>query len=370
MVLGCWGASEQGADGDGALWNEYAPTIAAWRGMTARSQTIFLASPSVFFRLCLYRLIRVNHRIAVLPNNFILRGVELDAGGHLARLNLEDDIFSSPAFHDLCEHFKGDTAKALGELALFWFAAQRRWVRGELLPLKEFKEKWRIFLDVGIAEQREDGIYSCGAEEQFAWLRQKRNAGREGGIRSGESRRKAPKRREAARSGSKREGTGVEAAPSGSKPLTLSLTLNTERSSYEDLSVASVPVATGRVEKGKTLGRQVAEFIARYVEAFERRYGTRPIVDGLAAGEAKRVVQGLGYPRCLDAADAYVQTENPRYLSKCHDLTTLRMDLTRIAVALAQGVENPNENFSWEKWKRAFMQDEPEKIEGGQNGKE
>lgn len=138
----------------------------------------------------------------------------------MARLNVEDDIFRSPCFHEFVESQNGDMAKALGLLILFWFAAQKRWAQGELLPRSEFRKGWQPILDCGLAEEREAGIYAKGSEEQFAWLVQKVTAGREGGIRSGVKRREAAVKRQA----------------SGANPLTPPLTLSL---SQEDLVVVT-----------------------------------------------------------------------------------------------------------------------------------
>jgi hypothetical protein len=69
-----------------------------------------------------------------------------------------------------------------------------------------------------MAEEREDGVYAKGSEDQFAWLRQKVEAGRRGGV----AKASGAKRRLAAASGAKRR----LAAASGGYPPTPTPTLS------------------------------------------------------------------------------------------------------------------------------------------------
>jgi hypothetical protein len=88
----------------------------------------------------------------------------------MPRLNIEDDLDSDPRFHALIAKL-GDVDRALGKIVRFWKCAQRYWGQEKtLVPVEIFKHGgWDVLLDVGLAVEREDGIYAKGAEDRFKW---------------------------------------------------------------------------------------------------------------------------------------------------------------------------------------------------------
>jgi hypothetical protein len=79
--------------------------------------------------------------------------------------------------------------KALGLLADFYEYAQDIWIKKGLVPKQLFElGGFGPILEVGLAEERDGGIYAKGGKERFAWLARKVEAGRIGGIRSAQSR--------------------------------------------------------------------------------------------------------------------------------------------------------------------------------------
>ncbi len=316
----------------------------------------------------------------------------MDAGGHnLARLNLEDTIDADPRFKRLVK-ILGNEDQALGMIVRFWRLAQLHWGKDELVPFDHFElDGFGPILTAGLAEKRAGGMYAKGSEERFAWYRQKLEASPHGV----EARKKqAEKSRKANSKGGHRVNEGKKPQPEVPSrlteipppvdreeipvnrdeipvtPLTLSLSLTNKRStSYE---VGAPPAESTPTIKntglelgknGKAPGWQVQTFIGRYISAFQRRYGTRPIVDRHAQGEARKIVEGVGYPECLDAAEAYLQLEIPKYLAKCHDLISFRMDMNSICTALRKGVAEPNKHVRSEKWERDFLNEESDKNE-------
>lgn len=98
------------------------------------------------------------------------------------------------------------------------------------------------------------------------------------------------------------------------------------------------------VEKPKTVKLEEAMkiFVATYCSAFKEKYGTRPVLDGASVAEAKRIVKAVGLERSTMLVQAYLQMDDPKYLAKCHDLLSLRMDLNRVSVALDKGRKDPH----------------------------
>lgn len=104
----------------------------------------------------------------------------------MARINIEDSLFKDSRFIDLCIHFK-DKQKSLGCLVWAFIVAQKHYLNEEndrLIPYDEWKTQGcdDVLINLGFAEKKDNGIYVCGSEKQFAWLIQRVEAGRKGGI--------------------------------------------------------------------------------------------------------------------------------------------------------------------------------------------
>ncbi len=128
----------------------------------------------------------------------------------MARINVEDSIWSDDRFLRLIE-ITGNRALAVGYMVLAWKAAQKFWMDGRKpIPTPVFKvlPGSDELVESGLAEPIFDGdfYHIKGSEEHFAWLMQKKEAGKVGGKQSGIARRIAHdeiieekmKRREAA----------------------------------------------------------------------------------------------------------------------------------------------------------------------------
>lgn len=109
----------------------------------------------------------------------------------MARINIEDSLFSDGRFIIL-EKMVGEEM-AIGKLVVAWKTAQSYWLQDQLIPHR-FWELLKLdeLLEVGFAEKRDDGVYMCGTEEHFDWIKQKQEAGR----KSGQTRRDKKNERE------------------------------------------------------------------------------------------------------------------------------------------------------------------------------
>ena len=102
----------------------------------------------------------------------------------MARINIEDSLFRENSFIELAIKL-GSRRNALGALVEAFILAQEYYLKLEndrLIP----KESWKRqkicpeIIEVGLAEERENGIYVFGSNEQFSWLVQKSEAGKKG----------------------------------------------------------------------------------------------------------------------------------------------------------------------------------------------
>ena len=109
----------------------------------------------------------------------------------MARINIEDAIYSDVRFHALLAKCGGDSDRAIGAMVRAWSLAQAWYLNEEtkrMIPCTEWKKQriCDLLIEVGLAEAQENLIYVCGSDDQFAWLIQKSEAGR----KSGEARKK------------------------------------------------------------------------------------------------------------------------------------------------------------------------------------
>lgn len=104
----------------------------------------------------------------------------------MARINIEESLHKDKRFEKLM--FKlGSKRMALGALVEAYILAQQFYltsVNARLIPLDVWSEQEIApeILECGLAEIRENGVYVCGADEQFAWLIQKSEAGKKSGA--------------------------------------------------------------------------------------------------------------------------------------------------------------------------------------------
>ena len=108
----------------------------------------------------------------------------------MARLNIEDGLFTDKRFYDLCAKC-GGSAAALGELVFAWKCAQKHYLSNDgVIPFDDWKRNKLndLIIECGLAEKLESGIYLCGTEKQFSWLKQRSDAGKKGAQRTNSAR--------------------------------------------------------------------------------------------------------------------------------------------------------------------------------------
>lgn len=104
-------------------------------------------------------------------------------GNPVARINLEETIFSDRRFGELTIKLK-DPDKALGCLMRAWMLAQKWYLRpGQFIPLSEWEKQMlpSEIIEVGLAKIIDGKVRLGGIDEQFKWLKQRMEAGKKGG---------------------------------------------------------------------------------------------------------------------------------------------------------------------------------------------
>lgn len=132
----------------------------------------------------------------------------------MARLNIEDQFFLD-AFYVAGARLKGNHDILMGNALRFFAHAQKAFADGRVIPEEEyfalgFLEELIPFF----AKRVDGGIEAVGAQKHFSWLKDRAEAGRMGGKKSAEARKKKtgtaqPK----GGRGSKQNGSTTEAKP-------------------------------------------------------------------------------------------------------------------------------------------------------------
>lgn len=115
-------------------------------------------------------------------------GLGNSGGDNLARINIDDSLYTDSRFLKLCIKL-GDIHTAVGAVVRVWTVAQKWFVKPEKdIPEGDWKKQGLMdeVIEVGLAVYENGMIHVCGAEEQFAWLTQRIEAGRKGGLAKSE----------------------------------------------------------------------------------------------------------------------------------------------------------------------------------------
>lgn len=109
----------------------------------------------------------------------------------MARINFESEIRADARFKALVRKLRNER-EAIGLMIDLWEVAQKYWGRDRsLIPKKVFTlGDFGAAVEVGFAEEQDDGFYVSGAGEHFEWLASKRDSASAGGRASAAARKK------------------------------------------------------------------------------------------------------------------------------------------------------------------------------------
>jgi len=108
-------------------------------------------------------------------------------------------------------------------------------------------------------------------------------------------------------------------------------TKKTDISIDADASRLASPV----LEKGSSSSRLIGE----YAKAYKARYNASPVIDGPTQGSVKRILKSVSEQKAIDLVQAYLQMNEPWFVTKAHDFITFEKNLTKIGLALQKGVD-------------------------------
>lgn len=258
----------------------------------------------------------------------------------MARINVEDSIFRDARFLNLCVRV-GDSQKALGQLVFAWILAQRFYLSNDGLIQKKEWDAQGIGDDLihcGLAELINNSVRMKGIDEQFAWLRQRSDAGKMNRplttVNDRSSADVGTRRETSSSSSSFLKDLRKKNKQKKESPAAAPIASDSVESSGDQFLIfgeaeKSGEHASGGVETGIGTNR----FIAAYVGAIKKRFGenAKPAILGREAKEAKQVVAQLGLERAIELVEYYVASDEPWFKTRGYDLVTFFRNVSKLS---------------------------------------
>lgn len=251
----------------------------------------------------------------------------------MANINIDEEWFIDPRRQKLALLLGGSFQLADGLAVELWRMAQTHIKKTEFLgipiPVFERIENSKFFIDVGLAAVDGDFIYLKGMGKHHKFVLDRIEAGRRGGLKTQEKKSSKLKQTQANRS--KRN-------PSSSSSSSES---NTTADAASHQNTGNGFTTSDDVDTRPRVASPTNLFIVKYVEAFQKRYGTqtRPDLSGRVLGQIKRLVTDNGLERSIKLIQRYFEIEDRWFQTKCYDFTTFIQNLQKVSLAL-DGVEN------------------------------
>jgi len=248
----------------------------------------------------------------------------------MARINIEDGLWSDPRFMRLCIKL-GDEMRAVGAVVIAWKVAQKYWCPDkQAIPNAAFESAALPIqlVEVGLAESIASGIRMRGSEEHFAWWFQRQEAGRKGG----ESKASKTKQPLATASDRLAKGSDRLANGSGAKQKVPSYSSSYSSSSSNSSSIANLGNSPTKTK----------DFVVAYCDRFKDRWGENAQIMGKDAGIAKRLAKDLSLDRFKYLLDAYFSMPDAWLVKIKHPLATFELKLSEIVVYAGSGLFTSN----------------------------
>lgn len=271
----------------------------------------------------------------------------------MARINIDDDVESRPEFRRLHKLLGYDDDKALGMLVRFWRLAQDYWGEHKLVPLEEI-ENWEFqpIIDSRWGMVKPEGVYAIGAEERFAWYRQKCDASKKG-VEARQKKREEQATIDVDQPDVNRKLTADTVPVNPLVPVPVLAPVPAQKTkNKESIGETAVAIPPNRdllkEIKSQVPDPEIGRFIGTYVKAFQVKYPpkgegppSRPDLRGKVQGQIKTYLKDVPIDRACDLIQAYCQMEDSWFKTKCHDFGTFLENQNKVSLALDRG-EDPS----------------------------
>jgi hypothetical protein len=280
----------------------------------------------------------------------------------VARINIEDSLWKDERFQDLMIK-TGNRHTAKGMLVELWALAQEYWFpERKLIPLERIhRSGLGLMLEVGLAVDKECGIFAIGTEKAFDWLFQAQERGKASAkARKKKSGTSQPKSKA---SQTKSKATDTDRSSSSySSSFSLSSSDSSSNSPPGGNAPAEAPASADAINPR-------AQFIGIYVKAYQARYGkeARPDLSGKVQGAIGRFLgdDSITFNRACALIQTYCQMSDSWFLTKCHDFETFMGNLGKVGLALDTG-KTMTQTAVRQADKTAHAQDQLRRIASGE----
>lgn len=256
----------------------------------------------------------------------------------MARINVENGLWGDKRFVDLCIKMQ-DADKALGGLVRAWMLAQKWYLRPDKgIPDTEWKKQGipEAIIEVGLAKRSGDFVFVLGADEQFAWLTQRVEAGRKGGIAKRENHNTITE------SSDNSEGLATAKRPlsDAKPPISLLLSPSSFLPSHnsKDLKPCQKKISdTGQDLKKLEAGKNAQLLIQHYCEEYKKRHRGTPAIHGKTVGLVTSILKSVSLEKAKDMVTVFFQIKDPWFQKTKHRFDVFYQNFEQIGAALDAG---------------------------------
>ena len=249
----------------------------------------------------------------------------------MAKINIETSLLIDPRFEQLVNQFieeKHPDPKyvALGLLNTVWFLAfQHSENESPSVPVNIFEriKYWEKLIQFDFARKTENGYYLSGTKDQFQWKRKLRER-----DKARKEKWKLKHKKNVERFGTDGNGRERNTSTSTSTSTSSSITIKNKENT-------NTGERASKIESPPDFESPTKLFLASYAEAFKKRYRTNPVINGKAAGIAKRLVEGknsIPVEKAKKLIEEYLSMNDAWFLTKRHDLATFESNLNSVHV--------------------------------------
>ncbi len=246
----------------------------------------------------------------------------------MARINIEDSLYKDRRWTKLVIKV-GCESKALGILVGAWALAQGHWLKSKSIPSKAWPAEYEILIECELANRLDDGsIYVKGSKKAFAWLEQKAEAGRKGGLKTASAKHTLPPAKRG------------KAAASGANPpfsLLSSLPLSSDSISNSDSSINTYPDLKNKKQATKPNTEENRKVWEAYFNAYRLRYGIDPLRNKTVNSKISRLRDSLGTEEAIKVVEFYLTHNDGFYLKKTHEIGLCLKDADTLRTQMLRG---------------------------------
>ncbi len=241
----------------------------------------------------------------------------------MARLNIEDSLFKDRRFQKLVIRV-GDPDLALGLIVRCYCAAQKYWLKFGSIPVDDWKKEGlsEAIIEVGLATVKGRFIYVRGSEEQFKWLNQRSNAGKNNRKRGVV---------ENTHESSERTTSGDERVTNGRRPLSLTLSQRKKETTNKETTLQ--PYQKNR----KAVPSKSSAIWDSYSAAYKTRYKVEPKRNATVNAQAAHLLKRLGESDAVEVVRFYLSHNDRWYVRNGHALGLCLKDAEKLHMEWSSG---------------------------------